>query len=324
MPDARLRAADAQPLIVITTGTSDQQPAAVYLARLSAGSRRTMHGALDSIAQRLVPGATAATLPWHQLRYQHTAALRVQLAAQYAPATANKMLSALRGVLQQARALNLMGADDCAAACQVASVKGETLPKGRMLAVGELAALLRTCSDDPSPAGARDAALLALLCGAGPRRSEVVKLELADYDQVAGILTIRSAKGNKDRTLPVVNGTQRALADWLAVRGDAAGPLFVRLNAHGQLTPHGLTDQAIFYILDERRKQAGVGDFSPHDLRRTVISNLLDAGADIATVQKIAGHTNVATTARYDRRGEEAKRKAAELLHVPYYGRTSR
>lgn len=303
-------------------------PALVYLASLASGSQRTMRQALNTIAALLgaperldVDGRDArfVAVPWHLLRYQHTAAIRSKLAEQFAPATANKMLAALRGTLREAQRLGLMRAEDYARAVDVRGIKAERLPRGLALSGGEIAALMDACLADDTPAGARDAALLALMRVCGPRRAEVASLALADYTAETGSLVIRHAKGNKQRIVYVEDGNARdALADWIAVRGSAPGPLFVPIDKAGRAELRQLTTQGVFVILDKRRVEAGVAPFTPHDLRRTFISDLLDAGADIVVAQKLAGHAQVETTARYDRRGEVAKRKAAALLHVPY------
>ena len=313
-------------LTIITTnalsngqsGRIDQHPAAVYLAGLSPSSRETMAQALDIIA-RIVAGDSADrfTIPWAAIRFQHAAAIRAELAERYSHATANKMLSALRGALKAAWKLGLMSAEDFHAAASVDRVRGESVPAGREVPTGELVALLDTC--EQNVLGVRDAAILSVLYGCGLRRGEVVNLGLSDYDAESGRLVV-SGKGNKKRFVPVVNGTAAALGDWLNVRGDDPGPLFWgtgNRNRRGKLTT-----QAIYKMLSERAGVAKVKRLSPHDFRRTFVSELLDRGADIVTVQKLAGHANVETTARYDRRGEQAKAKAAALLHVPYTKRT--
>ncbi|MDQ5852392.1 MAG: site-specific integrase [Chloroflexota bacterium] len=107
------------------------------------------------------------------------------------------------------------------------------------------------------------------------------------------------------------------MLQWIGVRGDTPGALFWRIRKGSNLVPGYMDETSVRWILRRRAKEAGVEGFSPHDLRRTYISNLLDAGADIATVQRLAGHANVTTTQRYDRRGEAVKRQAAERLFIP-------
>jgi len=308
-------------LLAVQTLPPDQLPARVYLARLGGGSRRTMRTALDTMAALLTAGrCDADTVDWSRLRYQHTAALRAALGARYRPATANKHLAALRGVLREAWQLGQMTAEQYHRAGSLRTVRATTLPRGRALGAGELRALFRVCRADQRPSGIRDAALLALLYGAGLRRSEVVALDGAGYDRETCALTVRGGKGRKDRIAYATGGSRAALAAWLLVRGDEPGPLFWPIDQAGRMIVRRMTAQSVLEMLRRRARQAGVARFSPHDLRRTFISDLLDAGADISTVAGLAGHANVQTTARYDRRGEHAKRRSAELLVVPFEG----
>ena len=207
---ALARGAAVAPLDAVLYGVenlpADEQPAAVYLASLSPGSRRTMRTALHTIAGLLTTGCRDAfLLPWGALRYQHTAALRAALAEKYAPATANKILAALRGVLKAAWRLGHIPTDHYQRAVDVTAVRGETLPRGRALSAGELRALFAVCIHERSedghlkPAGARDAALMAVLYGVGLRRSEAVALDADDYDVDTGALRVRSGKGRKAR-----------------------------------------------------------------------------------------------------------------------------
>jgi integrase len=291
-------------------------PAAIYLASLAPGSRPAIRSALAQIAGLLTPPRDPQTLPWHELRYRHTAAIRAALAARYAPATANRALSALRGVLRACRRLGLLSADDERAAGDVAPVRGSRLPAGRALALAELAALLRACAADAGPAGRRDAALLAVGYGAGLRRAELVGLDLADYDRAEGALTIRRGKGNKERRVYLPPDAGRLLDVWLRRRRGWAGPIFVALARGPTVLRRRLAPATVARILQARAAQAGVAACTPHDLRRSCISDLLDAGEDLATVQRLAGHASPETTARYDRRGDAALKRAAGRLRL--------
>jgi site-specific recombinase XerD len=211
-----------------------------------------------------------------------------------------------------------MSAEDYHRAARLAPVTGETLPAGRELLAEEIASLIQHCIEEGSPIGIRDAAIISILFGAGLRREEITKLNLDDYYPEDAKLVIRG-KRSKQRLAYLGDGAVAALMYWLELRGNGAGPLFVSVKRGGALRyGRRLSPQSIYYLLKIRAMRAGVKPFSPHDLRRTFVSRLLDSGVDIATVAKMAGHSNIQTTARYDRRSEEAKQRAAKLLYIPY------
>jgi integrase len=144
----------------------------------------------------------------------------------------------------------------------------------------------------------------------------VAAIRREDYDQGTGRLVVRG-KGNKERVVFLTNGSRDAVDVWLENRGSGAGPLLSHVDRLGRVVATGVTPQAVYAALLKRSREAGVS-CTPHDLRRTFAGEALSAGVDVATVQAIMGHSSPATTAKYDRRPEDTKRRAMEAVAIPY------
>jgi site-specific recombinase XerD len=294
---------------------SDLNPAACYLAQLQPSGRPSTRARLARVARLL--GATLGTLRWHELRFEHVVAVRTWLQADSAsPSTINMTLSALRSVARAAKNLGQMSLEQFDAIREVRGVRATMLPAGRALARTEISVLLDACAADETPAGARDACLIGLLAS-GLRRAECAGLTLADAGIERGSLRVRG-KGQKERMVPLDSGVERAIEGWLAVRGTRPGALLCPVSKSGVITVRHLAGHSIYRALARRAQQAGLAHLSPHDLRRTLVSNMLDSGADIETVRDLCGHTDVATTARYKRGGERAKKRVIGLLNLPW------
>ncbi len=324
-----------RPLAIVPAAGAS--PVLAYLGRLAPGSRRTMATALGRVAAILLElhraegepvkawqtrqRQAALLVPWAKVRRPNTLHVRAVLAAEcQAPATANKHLAALRGVLEEAWLAGQIPGDEYHLAVKLDPVKGRRVRPGHAVTRGDLQAVIAACHADQSAAGVRDMALVTVLYATGARRSEVAALDLDDWQADAGTLRL-VRKGNKEQLAPLTGTRGAALSDWVTVRGSWSGPLFVSVRKGGGMTRERLSDRGVMKILDRRCLQAGVRPFSPHDLRRSIIGDLLDLGIDLATVQRFVDHESPATTAGYDRRGERALREAAGQVPMPWLGR---
>lgn len=284
-----------------------RKPTMLFLANLRESGRRTTQSALDACA-RILANASWRMMPWHEVRWEHVSALRAVLQARFAPATVNKHLVAVRGVLKACWQAGLLDGDSYAKAVSVKNVKASTLPRGRMLEVHELAALWKTADER----GSRDGALLTLLFSAGLRRAEACALR---WDHVAFRVDAGGAetcwllvegKGGKERRVPL--------------RGTAC----CRMRRASEL-PEGnkmLSDyvlsvadpRSVAKMLERLVKAAGIEGCSCHDLRRSFVSHALKNGAELGAVSRMVGHASPRTTMRYDRRSDEALVEVADAL----------
>ncbi|WP_323176113.1 tyrosine-type recombinase/integrase [Pantoea ananatis] len=304
------RAALRQVVPVVQTTVFD-----AYIGGLAPSGRRGITSLLNRSASVLKRDADANNYPWELLNYAAVAKVRAALLDDgYAVSSVNMALSALRGMAQTAFNLNCMDAETLARIRSVKRVSGDIQRKGRALDKHEIRALIQAAKQHPqSVRRYRDAAIVLTLCGTGLRAGELVKLERRDYDN--GILTVRQGKGRKYREIHVADAVDKAIHVWLKVSADEAdSALFRRIQRSGKVASQPLTTTGLTGILAELQQTSNIARFTPHDMRRTFITRLLEQGVDINTVRQLAGHSDISTTASYDHRGDEAKVTASQRL----------
>ena len=172
----------------------------------------------------------------------------------------------------------------------------------RFLSVDDASRLMEA-PDPDSPAGRRDRAMLEVMYGSGLRVSEVCGLDVADLELADATLRVRQGKGGKDRIVPIGGAEAGALEAYLGVRS------LLRHPRTGYQDPQALflsrrgarlTTRSVARLVDRGCLEVGTRTrVSPHALRHSCATHMLDGGADLRTIQEILGHASLKTTQRY-------------------------
>lgn len=311
-----------------------------YLSSLDGRtSRATMEACLRVVVATLRSRMRIEEYPWEEITPDRFEGIRARLLSDKRPglgatgewvqlpalgvASVNKHMSAVRRVLWRCRRSGLLTADEYQCIEDIEQLKLNRLPAGREVPSEERARLLKAC-DTSTIYGIRTAAILSVLYGCGLRRDEVASVTMDRYDGKSFRIV---GKGNKEREVPVSRSVRRALDRWLSRRGKGPGPIFLAMtprhtvygSREGTRT-RGIGGAAIWKVLAAIVQIVELeAKCTPHDFRRTFIGDMLDAGVDLVTVQKIVGHARPETTMRYDRRPARTMRAAVEKLKIPFF-----
>jgi site-specific recombinase XerC len=287
--------------------TCTPDPAALYLARLGTDhSRRTARSALATVAGLL--GVDA--VDWSSVTYAELAVIRAGLGG-YSVAWGNTCWTVVRQVVGEARRLGLVDQQLLDDAHALPRLRGTSGRLGRDVADDEVGALLDVCDPD-AVVGRRDAALVVLLAAGGLRCSEAANAAVTGWDGDHARLTVPCGKGRVPRVVPMPLWAAERIDDWLDGHpGD--GLLLRNIDRWGNLGEH-LSPRGVSHLLAGLCTAAGIEVMSPHALRAHRITKVIEA-SDPLLAQRLAGHAQVTTTARYDRRGLDHLAGVVEGMH---------
>ena len=299
-----------------TQKTPAASPYRIYLNSLSPSGRRPMKSQLNIACKLLGHQGSAENFDWNTVSFEQAHIVRsTMLELGYAVNTINLTLSGLRGIAKTAFNLDQISGDNMLRINAVKNVKGSATRIGRNINRAEIKQLLKSCKKLSSPEKSlREKALLMIGFGAGLRCLELCHLEIDDLDRETGILRVRKGKGRKQRQLYLAKSVISAIEEWIVKRGNHPGPLFNRIRRYGVITQEPLSPSGITHTLKAIQKKANTDPFTPHDMRRSFITHLLETGTDINVVRQLAGHCDVSTTVQYDRRDITWQKLASQSI----------
>jgi site-specific recombinase XerD len=258
-------------------------------------------------AQRGYNHAINEFVDWYcsepRLAFNRTVVLRYRSyleARQLAAGTINLRLGAVRRLAYEAADCGLLSADLAAGIRRVHGVRNLGVRLGNWL-TSDQGKILWQAPDPGHIKGKRDRAMLSLLLACGLRRRELTSLRLRDLEQREGRWAIVDfvGKGGHVRTVPIPEWVREQLETWIAAAGIEDGRIFRKVDRRGQIRGDGISEKAVWHIVKDSAKKAGLPALAPHDLRRTCARLCQSAGGELEQIQFLLGHVSIQTTERY-------------------------
>lgn len=283
-------------------------------------SQRTMQGSLNRLVKTISGGQrTVASFEWELLVEEDlTSEMWRAVATKYSRATSMKDASFLREMLRSCHRVGLLTHEQYVSARSFETRGGTIGPQtGMFLTPEDVNRLVRSCGSD-TPVAMRDAALLLVLASTGARRSEVAAIEIENVHLAEHRIWLQKTKSGKPRNAWLHPTSTAALTAWIERFDPGRSALFPALSRTGRpVEDRAMSGHQVWKIVHHRAERAGLHGMTPHDLRRFVVSTLLDNTHDLALVARVVGHSNPTVTAGYDRRPDQRSRDAVATLALP-------
>lgn len=279
---------------IVTQGGAEELREIIKLATDHLGSAHSVRAYTTSLAQFLA---------WREERGRP--AMSKALVTKYrrhlvesglAASTVNLRLSAIKALATEAADNGLMESATAAAINRIKGVKRTGRQAGNWLTIEEAQAVLEA-PDTTTLRGLRDRAILAVLLGAGLRRSEAAALEVHHLQERSGrpVIVDLVGKGNRTRTIPIAPWIERTIREWLDAAEVTDSRVFRAVNKAQRVQGDGVTAQAIMLVVQQYTPEG----IAPHDLRRSFAHMAYEGGAALDQVSFSLGHASIQTTERY-------------------------